>query len=156
MIKLRLIRQNTKITDLENLSERGFTNMAPRKKAAAVVNAEAAEVKEVKEVKAEAAVEAALAKKPARKTAAKKTPAKEEVKAEVKAEKVEAKAEAKAEVIIEYGAQVSVDEIVKNAQLTVGEDKQISKIYVKPEESMAYIVVGEDTVAMPVYFVTGE
>lgn len=130
--------------------------MAPRKKAAAVVNAETAEVKEVKEVKAEAAVEAALAKKPARKTAAKKTPAKEEVKAEVKAEKVEAKAEAKAEVIIEYGAQVSVDEIVKNAQLTVGEDKQISKIYVKPEESMAYIVVGEDTVAMPVYFVTGE
>ena len=135
--------------------------MAPRKKAAAVVNAEAAEVKEVKEVKAEAAVEAAPAKKPARKTAAKKTPAKEEVKAEVKAEKVEAekveaKAEAKAEVIIEYGAQVSVYEIVKNAQLTVGEDKQISKIYVKPEESMAYIVVGEDTVAMPVYFVTGE
>ena len=81
-----------------------------------------------------------------------KAPAK---KAAAKTEKVEAKAEAKAkaEVIIEYGAQVSVDEIVKNAQLTVGEDKQISKIYVKPEESMAYIVVGDDTVAMPVYFV---
>ncbi len=113
--------------------------MAPRKKAAAAAPAE------VKEVKEEVKVEAAEA--PAKKPAAKKAPAKKA------APKAEVKAEAKAEVIIEFGAQVSVDEIVKNAQLTVGEDKQISKIYVKPEESMAYIVVGDDTVAMPVYFV---
>lgn len=116
----------------------------PRTKKTAAAAAEVKEVKQVKEeVKAEA-VEAVEA--PAKKPAAKKDPAK---KAAAKTEKVEAKAE----VIIEYGAQVSVDEIVKNAQLTVGEDKQISKIYVKPEESMAYIVVGDDTVAMPVYFV---
>ena len=111
--------------------------MAPRKKAAAAP----AEVKEVKEeVKAEAVVEA-----PAKKPAAKKAPAK---KPAAKAEKVETKAE----VIIEFGGvQVSVDEIIKNAKLTVGEDKDV-KIYVKPEESKAYIVAGEETVAMDVYF----
>ncbi len=137
--------------------ERGKKIMAPRKKAAAA----AAEVKEVKEeVKAEAAaaVEApakkpAEKKAPAKKAPAKKAPAKAEVKAEAKAEvKAEAKAEAKAEVIIEFGGvQVSVDEIVKNAKLTVGEDKDV-KIYVKPDESKAYIVAGEESVAMDVYF----
>ena len=122
-------------------NERGKKIMAPRKKAAAA----AAEVKEVKEeVKAEvAAVEEAVeapAKKPAaKKPAAKKAPAK-------------AKAEAKAEVYIEFGGvQVAVDEIVKNAKLTVGEDKDV-KIYVKPDESKAYIVAGEESVAMDVYF----
>ena len=74
---------------------------------------------------------------------------KEEVKAEVKEE---VKAETKAEVIIEFGGvQVSVDEIIKNAKLTVGEDKDV-KIYVKPDESKAYIVAGEESVAMDVYF----
>ena len=126
-------------------NERGKKIMAPRKKAAAA----AAEVKEVKEeVKAEvAAVEEAVeapAKKPAaKKPAAKKAPAK-------------AKAEAKAEVYIEFGGvQVAVDEIVKNAKLTVGEDKDV-KIYVKPDvkpdESKAYIVADEESVAMDVYF----
>ena len=111
--------------------------------------AAAAEVKEVKEeVKAEvAAVEEAVeapAKKPAKKAPAKKAAA--------KAEKVEAKAEAKAEVIIEFGGvQVAVDEIIKNAKLTVGDDKDV-KIYVKPDESKAYIVAGEESVAMDVFF----
>ena len=115
--------------------------MARAKKTAAA----AAEVKEVKEEgKAEvAAVEEAVeapAKKPAaKKPAAKKAPAK-------------AKAEAKAEVYIEFGGvQVAVDEIVKNAKLTVGEDKDV-KIYVKPDESKAYIVADEESVAMDVYF----
>ena len=124
----------------EKTYPKGVTTMARAKKATAA----AAEVKEVKEeVKAEvAAVEAAEA--PAKKPA-KKAPAK---KAAAKAEKVEAKAE----VIIEFGGvQVSVDEIVKNAKLTVGEDKDV-KIYVKPDESKAYIVAGEESVAMDVYF----
>lgn len=123
--------------------------MAPRKKAAA---AAPAEVKEVKEVKTEVAVEAA-AEAPAKKPAATKTTAKKA--AAPKAEKTVAEAPA-VEVFIEYGAQVSVDEIVKNAKLTVGEDKVISKIYVKPEESKAYIVVGDDTVAMDVFFVSND
>lgn len=120
-------------------NERGKKIMAPRKKAAAA----AAEVKEVKEeVKAEVAAVEEAVEAPAKKPAAKKPAAK----------KAPAKAEAKAEVYIEFGGvQVAVDEIVKNAKLTVGEDKDV-KIYVKPDESKAYIVAGEESVAMDVYF----
>ena len=118
----------------------------PRTKKA--VAAAEAEVKEVKT----AAAEAEVAGTPAKKTRAKKTTAakKTAVKAEEKApEAVEAP---KAEVFIEFGGvQVAVDEIVKNAKLTVGEDKDI-KVYVKPDESKAYIVAGEETVAMDVFF----
>ncbi len=132
----------------------------PRTKKA--VAAAEAEVKEVKT----AAAEAEVAGTPAKKTRAKKTTAakKTAVKAEEKApEVVEAVVEAKepetkaveapkAEVFIEFGGvQVAVDEIVKNAKLKVGEDKDI-KVYVKPDESKAYIVAGEETVAMDVFF----
>ena len=128
--------------------------MPAKKKTAAAAPAEVKEVKEEVKAEAAAAVEApakkpAEKKAPAKKAPAKKAPAKAEVKAEAKAE---VKAEAKAEVIIEFGGvQVSVDEIVKNAKLTVGEDKDL-KIYVKPEESKAYIVAGEEAVAMDVFF----
>ena len=116
--------------------------MPAKKKTAAAAPAEVKEVKE--EVKAEAA---AVVEAPAKKPAEKKAPAKK-----APAKKAPAKAEAKAEVIIEFGGvQVSVDEIVKNAKLTVGEDKDL-KIYVKPEESKAYIVAGEEAVAMDVFF----
>lgn len=82
-------------------------------------------------------------KKTASKTASKAKPA-----AEVK---VEAPA-AKAEVFIEYGgAQVSVDEVIKNAKAVVGEDKDV-KIYVKPDESKAYIAFDDQSVAMDVFF----
>ncbi len=129
--------------------------MARTKKAVAAAEAE------VKEVKT-AAVEAEVTETPAKKTRAKKTTVaskKATPKAEEKApEAVEAVAEAKAveapkaEVFIEFGGvQVAVDEIVKNAKLTVGEDKDI-KVYVKPDESKAYIVAGEETVAMDVFF----
>ena len=119
--------------------------MPAKKKTAAAAPAEVKEVKEEVKAEAAAAVEApakkpAEKKAPAKKAPAKKAPAKAEVKAEAKAEvKAEAKAEAKA------------DEIVKNAKLTVGEDKDL-KIYVKPEESKAYIVAGEEAVAMDVFF----
>ncbi len=116
--------------------------MAPRRKAAAATPAEVKEVKEEVVAAVEEAVET-----PAKKTAAKKTAEKKPA-----TKKAAAKAEAKAEVIIEFGGvQVPVDEIVKNAKLTVGEDKDV-KIYVKPEESKAYIVAGEESVAMDVYF----
>ena len=134
----------------EKTYPKGVTTMARAKKATAA----AAEVKEVKEeVKAEVAAVEEAVEAPAKKPAAKKAPAK---KAPAKAEKVEAKEEvkaaAKAEVFIEFGGvQVAVDEIVKNAKLTVGEDKDV-KIYVKPDESKAYIVAGEESVAMDVYF----
>ena len=134
----------------EKTYPKGVTTMARAKKATAA----AAEVKEVKEeVKAEVAAVEEAVEAPAKKPAAKKAAAKAEVKEEVKVEvKEEVKVEAKAEVFIEFGGvQVAVDEIVKNAKLTVGEDKDV-KIYVKPDESKAYIVAGEESVAMDVYF----
>lgn len=125
----------------------------PRRKKVETPAAQA-EVKEVQETKAvEAAVEAAPAKKTTRKTTAKKTAAKPEVKAEPVVEAAAPAAAPTAEVIIEFGgAQVSVDEIIKNAKAVVGEDKNI-KVYVQPENSKAYIVVGDDTTEMDVYFV---
>ena len=119
----------------EKTYPKGVTTMARAKKATAA----AAEVKEVKEeVKAEVAAVEEAVEAPAKKSAAKKTAEKkpEAKKAAAKAEvKEEVKVEAKAEVFIEFGGvQVSVDEIIKNAKLTVGEDKDI-KIYVKPDES---------------------
>ena len=136
----------------EKTYPKGVTTMARAKKATAA----AAEVKEVKEeVKAEVAAVEEAVEAPAKKSAAKKTAEKKPAakKAAAKAEvKEEVKVEAKAEVFIEFGGvQVSVDEIIKNAKLTVGEDKDV-KIYVKPDESKAYIVAGEESVAMDVYF----
>lgn len=59
---------------------------------------------------------------------------------------------AKAEVFIEYGGvQVSVDDIIRNAKLIVGDNKDI-KIYVQPNTSKAYIAFGEETVSMDVFF----
>ena len=127
--------------------------MAKTKKTAATAEKETKKTVKAAEVKAEA-VEAKVEEVKAEvKAEEKKAPAK---KAPAKAEKVEAKEEvkaaAKAEVFIEFGGvQVAVDEIVKNAKLTVGEDKDV-KIYVKPDESKAYIVAGEESVAMDVYF----
>ena len=136
----------------EKTYPKGVTTMARAKKATAA----AAEVKEVKEeVKAEVAAVEEAVEAPAKKSAAKKTAEKKPAakKAAAKAEvKEEVKVEAKAEVFIEFGGvQVSVDEIIKNAKLTVGEDKDV-KIYVKPDESKAYIVADEESVAMDVYF----
>lgn len=131
----------------------------PRKKK---VEAPAAEA-EVKAAETAAEVAEVPAKKTTRKTTAvKKTaaaaiPVTETKKAtapKAKAEKapVAEKAAPKAEVIIEYnGAQVAVDEIIKNAKIVVGEDKDI-KVYVQPSNSKAYIAFDGQTVEMDVYF----
>ena len=104
-------------------------------------------------------------------TAAKKstkasTKAAKEVKEEVKeiaapaAEvKEEVKAEAKAEVYVEFGGvQVSLDEVVENVKKKFaaennGEEVKSVKVYLKPQESVAYYVVN-DTIEnnMDVYF----
>ena len=120
-----------------------------------------AEQTAVKAANAVAEVVEASDKKPTeKKTVAKKTSTAAEPKktAAVKAEsKVEVEAPApapiaKAEVFIEYGgAQVSVDEIVNNAKAVVGGDKDI-KVYVKPDESKAYIAFEDQSVAMDVFF----
>lgn len=127
----------------------------PRKKKVEAPVAEA----EVKVT--ETAAEVVPAKKKttaAKKTAAAATPiteTKKETAPKAKAEKAPAveKAVPKAEVVIEYnGAQVAVDEIIKNAKIVVGEDKDV-KVYVQPENSKAYIAFDGQTVEMDVYFV---
>ncbi len=101
------------------------------------------------------------------KTAAKKAPAK---KAETKAaeKKVETKAAApkaaakkapakkadpKFDLFIQFGgATVSVKDIEKNVKKVV-KGKKAYTVYVKPEESKAYIVADGETTGMDVFFV---
>lgn len=94
------------------------------------------------------------AKKIAAATAAAVTETKKAAASKAKAEKAPAaeKVAPKAEVIIEFnGVQVAVDEIIKNAKIVVGEDKDI-KVYVQPDTSKAYIAFDGQTVEMDVYF----
>ena len=101
----------------------------------------------------------APAKKAATKTAAKaetKTAAKAETKtAEKKAPAKKAPAKktaAKVELYIQFGgATVSVADIEKNVKKVV-KGKKAYTVYVKPEESKAYIVADGETTGMDVFF----
>ena len=102
------------------------------------------------------------------KTAAKKTAAKAETKTAAKAEtKTAAKAETKTaakkpaakkadpkfDLYIQFGgATVSVKDIEKNVKKVV-KGKKAYTVYVKPEESKAYIVADGETTGMDVFFV---
>ncbi len=75
----------------------------------------------------------------ATKTAAKKAPAK--------------KADPKFDLYIQFGgATVSVNDIEKNVKKVV-KGKKAYTVYVKPEESKAYIVADGETTGMDVFFV---
>ncbi len=75
----------------------------------------------------------------ATKTAAKKAPAK--------------KADPKFDLYIQFGgATVSVEDIEKNVKKVV-KGKKAYTVYVKPEESKAYIVADGETTGMDVFFV---
>ena len=111
-----------------------------------------------------------VAEKPVKKAAAKKAETKAEApkKAETKAEapkKAETKAaapkkapaakkaEPKFELYIQFaGATVSVKDIEKNVKKVV-KGKKAYTVYVKPEESKAYIVADGETTGMDVFFV---
>jgi len=93
------------------------------------------------------------------KTTAKKTTAKKAVEtkaAEVKAAAKKApakKAEPKFDLFIQFGgATVSVKDIEKNVKKVV-KGKKAYTVYVKPEESKAYIVADGETTGMDVFFV---
>jgi len=99
----------------------------------------------------------------AKKTAAKaetKTAAKAETKTAAKAETKTAakkpaakKAEPKFELFIQFGgATVAVADIEKNVKKVV-KGKKAYTVYVKPEESKAYIVADGETTGMDVFFV---
>ena len=87
------------------------------------------------------------------KTTAKKTTTK---KAETKAAAKKApakKAEPKFDLYIQFGgATVSVTDIEKNVKKVV-KGKKAYTVYVKPEESKAYIVADGETTGMDVFFV---
>lgn len=105
------------------------------------------------------------AKKTAAKTAAKTTAAKTETKAAAKTTAAKAetktaakkpaakKAEPKFDLYIQFGgATVSVKDIEKNVKKVV-KGKKAYTVYVKPEESKAYIVADGETTGMDVFFV---
>lgn len=95
--------------------------------------------------------EAAEKKAPAKKTAAKKAPAKKAT-ATKKAPAKKAAA-TKVEVFIEFGgAQVSIDEVIKNVKLVNGKPAKELTIYIKPEESKAYFVADGEDKDMDVFF----
>ena len=110
---------------------------------------------------------AAETKTAAKKTAAKKAETKAETKVETKAAETKAaetkaapakkapakKAEPKMDLYIQFGgATVSVADIEKNVKKVV-KGKKAYTVYVKPEESKAYIVADGETTGMDVFFV---
>ena len=90
---------------------------------------------------------------PAKKAPAKKAPAKKAAPKKVAPKKPEAKAEAKVDFFVEFGgAQVSIDEVIKNVKLTLGKDAKEISVYLKPAESKAYFVADGESMEMDVFF----
>ena len=114
------------------------TKAAPKKTAAKKAETKAVETKAVETKAVETkAVETKAA--PAKKAPAKKAPAK--------------KAEPKFDLFIQFGgATVSVKDIEKNVKKVV-KGKKAYTVYVKPDESKAYIVADGETTGMDVFFV---
>ena len=99
------------------------------------------------------AADAKTEEAPAKKAPAKKAPAKKAAPKKVAPKKPEAKAETKVDFFIEFGgAQVSVDEVIKNVKLTLGKDAKEISVYLKPEESKAYFVADGEEKDMDVFF----
>ena len=138
--------------------------MATTKKTAATKAAaekETAAKETVKKATTKAAAKTSTAKTaaakteeaPAKKAPAKKAPAKKAAPKKVAPKKPEAKAETKVDFFIEFGgAQVSVDEVIKNVKLTLGKDAKEISVYLKPEESKAYFVADGEEKDMDVFF----
>ena len=109
------------------------------KKAAAKTETKAAAKTATKKAAAKAETKAAAKKAATKTTAAKKTAAK--------------KTEPKFDLFIQFGgATVAVDDIEKNVKKVV-KGKKAYTVYVKPEESKAYIVADGETTGMDVFFV---
>ena len=115
--------------------------MATTKKtaaAAATTEKKAPAKKAATKTAAKAETKTAEKKAPAKKAPAKKAPAK--------------KTAAKVELYIQFGgATVAVADIEKNVKKVV-KGKKAYTVYVKPEESKAYIVADGETTGMDVFF----
>ncbi len=135
--KKDLIMATTKKTTAKAETKTAAKKTATKKAepAAKKVETKAAAKAETKVAAAKAETKAVAEKKPA----AKKAPAK--------------KAEPKFDLFIQFGgATVSVADIEKNVKKVV-KGKKAYTVYVKPEESKAYIVADGETTGMDVFFV---
>ena len=88
---------------------------------------------------------------------AKKAPVKKAAPKKVAPKKVAPKkpvpVETKVNFFVEYaGAQVPVEEVIKNVKATYGKDAKEISIYLKPEESKAYFVADGNAEEMDVFF----
>lgn len=113
---------------------------------------------------------APVKEEPVKKTVAKAEPAKTVAAAAKKAEPVKkapvkkaapkkvapkkpVPVETKVNFFVEYaGAQVPVEEVIKNVKATYGKDAKEISIYLKPEESKAYFVADGNAEEMDVFF----
>ena len=131
--------------------------MATTKKTAAKAETKTAAKKTAAKTETKAAAKTTT-KKAATKTAAKKTETKAAAKTTATkttaAKKTTAKkTEPKFDLYIQFGgATVSVTDIEKNVKKVV-KGKKAYTVYVKPEESKAYIVADGETTGMDVFFV---
>ena len=133
--------------------------MATTKKTAAKAETKTAAKKTAAKTETKAAAKKTETKAAATKTAAKKTETKAAAKTtatkKAAATKTTAakKTEPKFELFIQFGgATVAVADIEKNVKKVV-KGKKAYTVYVKPEESKAYIVADGETTGMDVFFI---
>lgn len=131
--------------------------MATTKKTAAKAETKTTAKKAAAKTETKAAAKTATKKAAAKtetKAAAKTTAAKKAATKTTAAKKTAAKkTEPKFDLFIQFGgATVAVDDIEKNVKKVV-KGKKAYTVYVKPEESKAYIVADGETTGMDVFFV---
>ena len=131
------------------------TKTAAKKTAAKTETKAAAAKTAAKKTETKAAATKTAAKKTETKAAAKTTATKKAAATKTTAAKKTAakKTEPKFELFIQFGgATVSVADIEKNVKKVV-KGKKAYTVYVKPEESKAYIVADGETTGMDVFFI---
>ena len=127
--------------------------MATTKKTTAkTAPAKTAPVKEEPVKKTVAKAEPAKTAEPVKKAPVKKAAPKKVAPKKV-APKKPVPVETKVNFFVEYaGAQVPVEEVIKNVKATYGKDAKEISIYLKPEESKAYFVADGNAEEMDVFF----
>ena len=129
--------------------------MATTKKTAAKAETKTAAKKTAAKTETKAAATKTAAKKTETKAAANTTATKKAAATKTTAAKKTAakKTEPKFELFIQFGgATVAVADIEKNVKKVV-KGKKAYTVYVKPEESKAYIVADGETTGMDVFFI---
>ena len=129
--------------------------MATTKKTAAKAETKTAAKKTAAKTETKAAAAKTAAKKTETKAAANTTATKKAAATKTTAAKKTAakKTEPKFELFIQFGgATVAVADIEKNVKKVV-KGKKAYTVYVKPEESKAYIVADGETTGMDVFFI---